>query len=147
MTYIKQFVAQLIGRHACNDPLAICNALDIEVLHVALPKHIRGFYTCQMDTKFVYLNADLSTPVRDIVCAHELGHALLHESYNSLFLLERTEFVVERFEREANLFAGYLLLGPLPKDDSTIYGLEIWDAAGQMGLDTALIEKCLGSLC
>lgn len=44
------------------------------------------------------------------MCAHELGHALLHEGHNALFLRERTDFVMERYEREADLFAGYLLL-------------------------------------
>ncbi|MGR4027274.1 ImmA/IrrE family metallo-endopeptidase, partial [Bacillus sp. ZZQ-131] len=44
------------------------------------------------------------------VCAHELGHAVLHPKANTPFLRNQTFFSVDRLEIEANTFAVELLL-------------------------------------
>lgn len=48
--------------------------------------------------------------MRKFVCAHELGHALLHPGINTPFLKASTLFSVNKLEREANEFAVELLL-------------------------------------
>ncbi|QBK24967.1 ImmA/IrrE family metallo-endopeptidase [Ureibacillus thermophilus] len=44
------------------------------------------------------------------VCAHELGHAVLHHDANTPFLKRKTLFSTERIEIEANKFAVELLM-------------------------------------
>jgi len=44
------------------------------------------------------------------VCAHESGHAVLHEEVNTLFLRKNTFLSVDRLEIEANTFAAFLLI-------------------------------------
>ena len=44
------------------------------------------------------------------VCAHELGHMLLHKKANALFMDSRTYFVSSKYENEANAFAAELLI-------------------------------------
>jgi len=44
------------------------------------------------------------------VCAHELGHAVLHSSSEYQFLIDNTKILRRsKLEDEANLFASYLL--------------------------------------
>ena len=111
MERIKELARQLAERFGTADPFALCAALDITVLPVGLPPGVRGFYGCVHGARILYLNGALEENERRTVCAHELGHALLHEGHNALFLRERTDFVMERYEREADLFAGYLRAG------------------------------------
>lgn len=144
MERIKTIAAGLVQRYETADPFALCEHLDIEVLTVTLPFNINGFYTSFMNTPIIYLNDALADkPERRAVCAHELGHALLHGKHNSLFLKERTGFVAARYEKEADIFAGYLLL-----DAQAVYDFHCNDwTLEQIGrficLPEAVVEYCL----
>ena len=48
------------------------------------------------------------------VCAHELGHAVLHTHANTPFLRKNTFFSVDKLEIEANTFAALLLIDKRP---------------------------------
>ncbi|MBE6906034.1 MAG: ImmA/IrrE family metallo-endopeptidase [Ruminococcaceae bacterium] len=138
MEAIKNTAVGLAARFGTSDPFEICEGLDVCVLRAALPQTIRGFYTFIMGIQMIYLNAGLSDgQERKAVCAHELGHAVLHAGHNFMFLKENTGFIAARFEREADLFAGYLLL-----DEQTIYDCRCngW-TAGQIAHMTALPER------
>ena len=52
----------------------------------------------------------LNDDQRRFTTAHELGHIILHGCTNSINLSCNTGFCVSRYEREADLFAAYLLL-------------------------------------
>ncbi|MEW8956389.1 ImmA/IrrE family metallo-endopeptidase, partial [Clostridium sp.] len=43
-------------------------------------------------------------------CGHELGHAILHEDSNTPFLRNNTFYSINKLERQANMFAAYLLI-------------------------------------
>ena len=58
----------------------------------------------------MYINNCLSEHEQKIVCAHELGHAILHTKLNILFLESNTHFIKNRYEIEANTFAAELLI-------------------------------------
>lgn len=116
MERIREIAARLVSLYGTGDPFEICENLDIAVLTVELPFQIRGFYSRILQTPIIYLNTALRDErERRAVCAHELGHAVLHAAHNSLFLKQNTDFVTAKYEKEADLFAGYLLL-----DDTTI---------------------------
>lgn len=42
--------------------------------------------------------------------AHELGHAVLHPKENCAFMSRHTLLLTSKIERQANLFAAYLLI-------------------------------------
>ena len=44
------------------------------------------------------------------MCAHELGHMILHKESNALFMDSRTHLNVDSYEIEANKFAMELLV-------------------------------------
>lgn len=143
MERIKETARQLAARFGTADPFALCAALDITVLPVGLPPGIKGFYGCSQGARILYLNSALDENERRTVCAHELGHALLHGEHNALFLRERTDFVMERYEREADLFAGYLLLDGETVDECLRNGWTAGQAAAFTGLPARIVEYCM----
>ena len=58
----------------------------------------------------VFIRRGLQSGERAAVKAHELGHYVLHEG-NGLYLQVTQRFVGQRRERQAQLFAGALILG------------------------------------
>ncbi len=106
----EQALAQkLIAKLGTNDPFEICSQLSILVVSVQLPAEIRGFCQFAMNTHIIYINQALDTLQRRFVCAHELGHVLLHPRDNRIFLDTATYQVTAKLELAANRFACHLL--------------------------------------
>ncbi len=72
---------------------------------------LKGFYVCENSRRYIVINRELGSIMRAVVCAHELGHDMLHRELaaggirESSFLLDGN-----KTEREANLFAACLLI-------------------------------------
>lgn len=104
---IRKIVDDLIDTHETRDPFRLCQYLGAIVVYVPLVR-VNGFYQRYNDNDLIYINEDLSEEEQTLVCAHELGHLILHSDLNAIFL-ESTYFVASRYETEANMFAEYLL--------------------------------------
>lgn len=104
---IYEMVENLITTYETRDPFNLCRELDIIVLHVPLVR-VNGFYQRYDDQDIIYINDDLTDEEKILVCAHELGHALLHNDVNTVFL-ETHKLVENIYELEANVFAIQLL--------------------------------------
>lgn len=93
-----------------NDPYIIAERLGIVVMH--RDNNIKGF-TAQT-VKFpgyptiISINNAYTDFSRKILCAHELGHALLHENCVNHFAIT-SKNIPTKVEQEANLFAIALL--------------------------------------
>lgn len=72
--------------------------------------NILGYFNTSRRIQMIHLNNSLEGPLRRFVCAHELGHSVLHPKLNTPFLRRNTLFSVDRVEREANSFAVELLV-------------------------------------
>jgi Zn-dependent peptidase ImmA (M78 family) len=128
MKAIKEIVKQLIKKHKSNDPFQIAKEKNIIILFAELGNTL-GFYSSYKRVQFIHLNNQLDEMMQRFVCAHELGHAVLHPKSNTPFLRANTLFSVEKLELEANTFAVELLL---PDDIITQYQnteLTIYDVA------------------
>ena len=110
---IKQLVQKLMKKHATNNPFEIASNKNIIVRKVHLGDNIRGFYMYRQRNKVIHINSNLDYEEQRIVCAHELGHALLHPKSNFTFLMSKTYFNMNKFEVQANLFCTYLLVPDL----------------------------------
>lgn len=110
MNYIKSTVDHLTARFGTEDPFELCDALGIRLSIEPLPPAIHGFYSNVLHMDFIYINHRLPRTRQRLVCAHELGHAVLHPGVNSLFLSRRTQINSEKLERQADLFAAHLLI-------------------------------------
>ncbi|WYL03791.1 ImmA/IrrE family metallo-endopeptidase [Fusobacterium polymorphum] len=111
---IKLRVLNLIARHRTRNPFKLARLLNIEIVYEDLGE-VRGFFKKILRRKFIFINNKLSEFDQKLVCAHELGHAVLHFSNRIQFLIDNTKLLRKsRIEDEANLFASWLLF---PSDD------------------------------
>lgn len=139
----KRTAMSLVRKFGTRDPFRIAEALGITVVRVPL-SGIRGFYHYMKRCKLIYIDTDLSEADARFVCAHELGHVLLHRGYNRIFMDTHTYFSVNKFEVEANRFAVDLLFD----DDDLRDFLEqpIQVAADCIGVSTELAEYRMKSV-
>ncbi|EZP75049.1 hypothetical protein H839_16153 [Parageobacillus genomosp. 1] len=127
MKEIKEIVRHLIKKHKSNDPFQIAKKKNIIILFAELGNTF-GFYSSYKRFQFIHLNNQLDEMMQRFVCAHELGHAVLHPKSNTPFLRANTLFSVEKLEVEANTFAVELLLpdyiiSQYKNTDMTIYNV------------------------
>jgi Zn-dependent peptidase ImmA (M78 family) len=137
MKGIKKIVRQIIKKHKSNDPFQIAKEKNIIVLFEELGSTL-GFYSSYKRIQFIHINNQLNEMEQRFVCAHELGHAVLHPKSNTPFLRANTLFSVEKLEVEANTFAVELLLtdevvAQYQNTDLTIYDVaEIYSIPKQL---------------
>lgn len=106
---IKDYVINIAKKHETTNPFKIARQKDIIVLFENLGNTL-GFYSTYKRFKFIHINNEIDEITQRFVCAHELGHAVLHPKSNTPFLRNQTFFSVDRLEVEANTFAVELLL-------------------------------------
>ena len=130
-------VKALVRKYGPRDPFRIADALGFSVVRIPL-EGIRGFYQYVKRCKIIYIADNLNEADARFVCAHELGHALLHRGYNRIFMDAHTYFPTNRYEVEANRFAVDLLFD----DDDLRFFLNypIQLAADYMGISVELAE-------
>lgn len=104
-----------------NDPYKIAKHLGIVVLH--RENNMKGFtaQTIKVDgyPTIISINNAYSKFSKKVLCAHELGHALLHENCVNHFAITNKN-VTSKVEQEANLFAIALLTDSDLDDDLAI---------------------------
>lgn len=110
MSWIKDEVEKIIKKCSTNNPFEIAKIKNICVIPWNLHNEIKGFYKYDRRNKFIFINSNLEADSQRFVCAHELGHAILHPRSNTPFLREKTFFSVDKLEVEANTFAVELLI-------------------------------------
>lgn len=128
---------RLIRRYRSSDPFELADALSITVLERGDFKRQKGAFKVILNNSFIFINANMSDEMKRLVCAHELGHALLHRPLGKTQsgLMEFELFnITDTTEYEANLFAVNLLL------DEDAIGSLIQD-----GYDVVQIARSLGT--
>lgn len=97
----------MIKKYGTRNPFRIAEEMDAIILKVPL-KGVNGFYHRYMNQDLIYINEDLSEEEQFIVCAHELGHMVLHKDIDSIFL-DSPVTIPGKIELQANAFALQLL--------------------------------------
>lgn len=106
---IRLKVLDLIVKCGTKNPFKLAKKLNIEIIIEDLGE-VRGLFKRVLRRKFIFINSKLNEFDKILVCAHELGHAILHSSTNYQFLIDNTSLLKRsRLEDEANLFASYLI--------------------------------------
>lgn len=139
----KRIADFLAFKYGTRDPFQIADALGIIVIHTPL-KGIRGFYQYLKRCYIIYIDSALSEANDRFVCAHEIGHVLLHRGYNRIFMDSHTYFTVNKYEIAANRFAVDLLFDDDDLQDFLEYPIQI--AADYMGISTELAEYRMQSV-
>jgi len=117
-------------------------ALGIEVVMCPEFKRQKGVFTVILRNCLILINANLSEEMQRIVCAHELGHALLHRKMASVTkgLLEFELFDInDQMEYDANAFAATLLLDEEELLEMVHEGHDVVYIARSMGTNVNLI--------
>lgn len=101
-----------------NDPYEIAERMGVRVLHV--DSCFRDFTAHTIKMKgyptIISINNSYTDFSKKVLCAHELGHALMHENCINHFANTATN-VKTSVELEANLFALALLMKDEDRDD------------------------------
>ena len=106
---IRQLVAYYTKKFATRNPFEIADYLHIEIQIGDLGSR-SGCYMYLKHHKCIFLNSNLAKHEKDLVMAHELGHAILHPKKNCYFIRNKTLLLNSKNEIEANKFAMELLV-------------------------------------
>lgn len=133
----KRLASQLVQKYGTRDPMQIAEAMGYLIISTPL-RPIRGFYQYIKRCHIIYLDDSLTERDAKFVCAHELGHSVLHRGCNRIFMDNRTHMVTSRYELQADRFAAELLF-----DDYTLQELSscsITTVADCLGVSMRLAE-------
>lgn len=102
---------------------------------------LKGFYVYVNNSRYIVINEDLDDITACVVCAHELGHDMLHRELSEGGIRETTLFLQNnKTEREANLFAAEMLI----PDDEILEGImeynNLQTIAAEMRMPAELVE-------
>ena len=133
----KRMAESLVRKYKTRDPFRIADSMGLTVIRTQL-RGIRGFYQHVARCGIIYIDSSLPEPEARFVCAHEIGHALLHRGCNRIFMDTNTYFKVDQYEIEADKFA----LNLLYSDDEVacFFCLPVSVFADTAGVSTELAE-------
>ncbi len=140
---IKCLAERLVRKFGSRDPFRIADELGYTIIYTPLVG-VRGFYQYLKRCHIIYLDSELDEDTARFVCAHELGHSILHRGLNRIFMDTRTFIVTSRYETEANRFAVDLLHSD---EDLQSYLSRSYEcAATYMGVSVQLAEYRMSSV-
>ena len=105
----RQVAIETAAHYDTNSPFDIARERNIGILYEPM-KTTLGFYVRYRRIQNIILNDALPEGMQRFVCAHELGHSILHADLNVPKLTSYTLFSRDKFELQANSFAVELLL-------------------------------------
>lgn len=106
---IRASANKLALKYKTRDPFQIAEALGCIIIRAPL-KGLRGFYRYAKRCHIIYISDFLDDFQSKLVCAHELGHIVLHRGLNRVFMDSCTNMVSNKYELEANRFAVELII-------------------------------------
>jgi Zn-dependent peptidase ImmA (M78 family) len=105
---IKSIVSMLLNKFHNRDPFHIARSLGIEISFLDFNEDILAFSERRdsFDRGRIYINNNMGAYVKKVLCAHELGHMLLHDICETTFFDSDIEPLKEY---EANYFTAILM--------------------------------------
>lgn len=105
--------AQKLTKHfKTHDPFAIAEGLGVKVYLRSDFVELKGFYKVILGSRCIFLNSNLEDSLLRTVCAHELGHDILHRELSGLAAFNEYSAFNRSVkpEYEASAFAAALLI-------------------------------------
>lgn len=106
---VSNTINKLVRLHETRNPFEIIRGMNVILVFYPL-EGVRGFYQYFQRNNIIYIDERLPENEQLFVCAHELGHMMLHKKINTVFMDTRTYFNTNKYEIEANKFAMELLI-------------------------------------
>lgn len=133
---IKKFANDIANIHDTRNPFRIAAENNIHILYEELGKNL-GYFSNLFRIKTIRINDHADPFLQPFICAHELGHALLHP-HAGTHAFNRNSFIANcKIEKEANQFAVELLF-----PDELIAGhpeIDIYNLARTFGIPYQLV--------
>ena len=108
---------------------------------------LKGFYICENQSRYIVINEALDDTLKKVVCAHELGHDMLHRELSAGGIRENTLFLdSNKTEREANLFAACVLISDSELLELASGGADIACISAQLGLPSEIVSYKLSAM-
>ena len=120
---IRKRVDKLVRLHQTRNPFEIIKGMNVILVFYPL-EGIRGFYQYFQRNNIIYIDENLPKSEQIFVCAHELGHMILHKESNALFMDSKTHLNVNSYEIEANKFAMELLISDEVLEENREFTIE-----------------------
>lgn len=143
--FICDEVRRIMRKYDETDPFLLCKELGITVRYAAMgdgPDCCKGFFLTQSRIRVITINSDLSYSLRKIICAHELGHAVLHGKYADIKAFH--DFALfdsaSRYEYEANIFAAEFLLQDIDVLETLNDDLSFFQAAPELHVPAEILD-------
>ena len=140
--YISEKVAELIQKYSTRDPFELCEKLNINIRYKDLGSSIKAFYFYQSRIKNIVINVQSEQIMRNILCAHELGHAVLHGDRAAMRGFQEIDLfdAMVPTEYEANLFAAELLIDEQELLENMEESKTFFDLAKELYVPPELLE-------
>lgn len=131
-----------------RDPLRIARDLNIEILLRGDFVRQKGAFCVVLGQSFIILNDKLDESEMKLVCAHELGHALMHKIIAEKGVLCEYDLfnMATSIEYEANVFASELLIDQQEMQELLCAGYDIYNAARALNVNVNLLIIKLAEL-
>ena len=108
---------------------------------------LKGFYLCENGKRYIVINNALDNVLKKVVCAHELGHDMLHRELSAGGIREGTLFLdTNKTEREANLFAACLLISDEEILEAASYFPDVLSVASSLDMPPEIVEYKLSAM-
>ena len=120
---IKKKADELARKFQTRNPFEIIQGLNVILVFASLID-TRAFYQYFQRNNIIYIDENLPKSEQIFVCAHELGHMILHKESNALFMDSKTHLNVNSYEIEANKFAMELLISDEVLEENREFTIE-----------------------
>lgn len=132
----------LVKKYHTRNPFEILKEKNFILIYAPLVD-VMGFHQYFQRNHIIYIDKNLSEHDKIFVCAHELGHMLMHKKANTVYMDTKTYFNTNKYEIEANTFATELLIpDEILQKNSTLTTEQL---SRLLGYEQALIELRLKS--
>lgn len=106
---IHSLAESIVKKYHTRNPFEIVKEKNVILVYAPLID-VRGFYQYFQRNHLIYIDEKLPDNEKTFVCAHELGHMLMHKNENTVYMDTHTCFNTDKLEIEANTFAAELLI-------------------------------------
>lgn len=141
MNYIESEAKALTTKYQTRDPFEIAKGEGIAIYFRDDFVKLKGMYKVILKRRCVFINSQLPEEEMRYICAHELGHDMLHRAATAKAgLCEYVLFDMKnKMEYEANTFAAHLLIDDLMVSHAAVNGMTSGELACELCVPESLI--------
>ena len=138
---IFRIAQKIVQKTGTRDPFAAAKFCGVEIMRADYFTKLLGMYMICLQHRVIFLNTKADLFLQRTVCAHELGHDMLHRAQaRSHALCELTLFREKTvMEYQANAFAAHFLIDTQESLEAAQCGMCISQMAGMFGVEEELV--------